>query len=252
MTATLLERALTNLGAAVDWPEPGNDLAPRVVAHITAAEPLHYRRRWHAVRYAAAVAAVFAAVLVLSPPVRHAVADMLEAAGVRLNLIEAVPELGGDLDLGAQVTLDEAVGSAGFALRAPEGGELGPADAVYRSDGGVIAMVWEGSPLLPAAPRSDVALLIMQSPGSLTWGEKGVGPDSVVRVVTVEGVDGLWLEGAPHTFTLLDERGEPVEETARLAANVLLWELDGINYRLETASDLDSALSVVDRLEQVR
>jgi hypothetical protein len=252
MTDAPLERALTTLAAAVDWPEPGNDLAPRVVARITAPEHLPFRRRRHAVRYAAAVAAVLAGVLVLSPPVRHAVADMLEAAGVRLNLIEAVPQLGGDLDLGAQVTLDEAVGSARFALRAPEGGELGPADVVYRSDVGVIAMVWEGSPLLPAAPGSDVALLLMQSPGSLTWGQKGVGPDSAVRVVTVEGVDGLWLEGAPHTFTLLDERGEPVEETARLAANVLLWEVDGINYRLETAGDLDSALAVVDRLEQVR
>jgi hypothetical protein len=59
----------------------------------------------------------------------------------------------------------------------------------------------------------------------------------------------LWIEGAIHTFTLLDQAGNPIEETTRLAANVLLWEINGVNHRLETTGDLQNSLAVVETLE---
>jgi hypothetical protein len=59
----------------------------------------------------------------------------------------------------------------------------------------------------------------------------------------------LWIEGAIHTFTLLDQAGNPIEETTRLAANVLLWEMNGVNHRLETTGDLQSSLAIVETLE---
>ena len=57
---------------------------------------------------------------------------------------------------------------------------------------------------------------------------------------------------AAHTFTLLDAAGNPVEETTRLAANVLLWEGNGLNHRLETTGDLPSSLGIVERWNQFR
>ena len=42
--------------------------------------------------------------------------------------------------------------------------------------------------------------------------------------MTVGGGEGAFLSGDPHFLLLLDELGNPVEDSARLAANVLLWE----------------------------
>jgi hypothetical protein len=60
---------------------------------------------------------------------------------------------------------------------------------------------------------------------------------------------GIWIEGAGHSFTLLDEDGNPVEETARLAANVLLWSADGYDFRLELTDDLNQALEIAQSME---
>lgn len=54
--------------------------------------------------------------------------------------------------------------------------------------------------------------------------------DQSVQRFTVEGQPGLWIEGPAHTFTLFDAEGNPIEETTRLAANVLLWEANGVNH----------------------
>lgn len=56
---------------------------------------------------------------------------------------------------------------------------------------------------------------------------------------------------AAHTFTLLGAEGNPVEERTRLAANVLLWEANGLNHRLETTGDLQSSLAIVETLEPI-
>lgn len=44
-------------------------------------------------------------------------------------------------------------------------------------------------------------------------------------------------------------QGTPIEETTRLAANVLLWEANGVNHRLETTGNLQSSLTLVETLE---
>ncbi len=43
---------------------------------------------------------------------------------------------------------------------------------------------------------------------------------------------------------LLDEFGNPVEESARLARNVLVWEEDGIAFRLEGDFTKEEALEL--------
>ena len=78
--------------------------------------------------------------------------------------------------------------------------------------------------------------------------EKSLGPDAELSSLEVEGQPAFWIEGAPHTLTMLDPEGIPIEETTRLAANVLLWDANGVSHRLETTSDLESALAIVDML----
>jgi hypothetical protein len=50
------------------------------------------------------------------------------------------------------------------------------------------------------------------------------------------------LSGEPHFLFLIDESGNAVEESARLARDVLLWDEDGVAYRLEGDFDREEAL----------
>lgn len=224
-----LETILNDLSHTVDWPEPSDQLATRVAGQIESTPRTHRLRRW------AIAVAVLTLVIGLVPDTRQAVADLLHEAGVRIGFVEKVPT--GpieDLSLGDPSTIKEAAKHTTFELQAPAA--LGPADEIY-VDGETVSMVWEEPTLLT------------QRPGGEPYALKGVGSDTEATDVTIAGGPGLWIEGAEHSFTLLDQQGNPVEETTRLAANVLLWSADGVDYRLELTGDLDRALEIATSLE---
>lgn len=250
-----IESRLSALAEAVDWPQPSDHLSARVATRL-GADLDGPARRWSR-RPAVAVAAVMVVALAISivPATREAVANLLAAAGVRVGTtLEEAPPVGTALDLGEPVALAGLSEAARFRVRIPGDAELGPPpDAVYLNEFGQVNMVWAGSPALPAAGDTDVALLLTQEralPGDIA--EKRLGPQTGVDSLVVEGRPALWIEGADHTFTVLDAAGRPIEETTRLAANVLLWEVSGVNHRLETTGDLDSALALVRTLEPLR
>lgn len=250
---SLLEQRLSSVAELIDWPTPSPGLAARVTARVEAdAGP---RRPWSLPRLAVALAVVLAlvGVVALSPVARQAVADLFDAAGVRIGLTsEPAPAVGAGLNLGEPATLGDAAGEVGVTVRAPAGPEPGPPAAVYLHNGR-LSMVWAATPALPAADDTGVGLLFTQSravPGT-DIATKTLSPQAEVHELTAEGAPALWIEGAPHTFTLLDPQGGLVEETTRLAANVLLWEIDGVNHRLETTGDLQNALAFVASLEPV-
>jgi hypothetical protein len=199
-----------------------------------------------------AAVVVVAGVMVVSPFARRAVADLFSAAGIRIDFIsETAPAVGSELSLGDPILLGDLEPVVGFAVRVPVGADPGAPDGVYLSEDGRVTMVWAGTQTLPAAGDTDVALLLTQRTayGIQDFGQKAIGPDTEVRGLQVEDQPALWIEGAPHTLTLLDADGTPVEETIRLAGNVLLWEANGVNHRLETTGDLNSALAIVAQLE---
>lgn len=248
-----LEERLLSVAEAIDWPMPSPHLASRVTARIQSESVTAKVRGLPRLAVAVAAVLVLAGVLVFSPTARQAVADLFGAAGVRIGFIsEPAPAVGMGLNLGEPTTLDDAAGEVDFGVRAPTGPEPGPPDGVYMRDG-QLTMVWAGTPTLPAAGDTDVALLFTQSRAvaGVDIATKTMSPDAQVQELTMEGAPALWIEGAPHTFTLLDEEGNPVVETTRLAANVLLWEIRGVNHRLETTGDLASALALAESLERV-
>lgn len=224
-----LETILNDLSHTVDWPESSEHLATRVTAHIESTRRPHRLRRW------AIALVVLTLAIGLVPNTRQAVADLLHEAGVRIGFLEEVPaDLADDLNLGDLSTLEEAAERSSFDLQTPAA--LGPANESYL-DGEAVSMVWEGPTLLT------------QQPGGEPYALKGVGPDTDATSVAIAGDPGLWIEGAEHTFTLLDQQGNPIEETTRLAANVLLWSSDGVDYRLELTGGLDRALEIATSLE---
>jgi hypothetical protein len=263
-----IEPALVDLGRRLAFP-PTPDLATRARSRIEARRP---RPRtlgallppWP--RLAAAVAAALvlvAALLGLSSSAREAVADLLGLTGVRFF---AVPEgsapapppapttaASAGLALGGMpVPLDEARRRAGFPLRLPSLPGIGAPDEVYLSTtvpGGVLTLVYHPRPGLPPARDTGIGLLITQFRGEYEpFLQKGLPAGASVQPVVIGGARGFWIEGTPHVLVFRDTAGVVREERSRLAGNTLLWEREGVTFRLESALDRDAAIRVAESL----
>lgn len=226
-----LETILAALPDSVDWPQPPEHLPTRVGARIRSDRLRRTPPRWTV----AAVVTALIVVIGVVPGTRQAVADLFYEAGVRIGFVDRSPTLlAADLDLGEPVPIENASSEVGFVLQYPS--ILDPPRGAHL-EAGSVTMVWEGP------------ILFTQRAGGVAFAEKGLGPATEATLVVVAGEPGLWIEGAEHTFTLLDADGELIEETTRLAANVLLWSAEGIDYRLELTDGLERALEIAGSLE---
>ncbi len=121
---------------------------------------------------------------------------------------------------------------------------LGPPDKVYAQywAGTIVILVW-------LEPRSqDRARLILYQVGSDAFGEKAAGETTLIQETTVNGRRAAWVTG-PHVLRFLDSRGQIDMQARRFVeGNVLVWEQDGISYRLESALTLEEAVRVAESL----
>jgi hypothetical protein len=239
---TELERALTAIGRELDVPE-APDLVPAVRAQLGSRSGWRPERRRWVLAVALVVVAAFAATLAI-PDARSALWRFLSIGGERIELVDTLPEVTVqddlELTLGEEVALEEARRASSFPLRELEQ----PPDRVFLGDRGTVWFLY-GS---PARPR----LLVAQSPLGLPDDEillkKVASPATRVERVSVEGSPGVFLSGRAHFLFLVDEDGFPVEESARLARDVLIWERDDVAYRLEGDFELDEALQIATSL----
>lgn len=122
---------------------------------------------------------------------------------------------------------------------------LGPPDRVYLQDldGNAAILVW-----LDPEDRSRVrlGLHLLTSPA---FGRKTDVPPENARETSVGGRRALWID-APHLLEVYNARGDRDIALRRLVdGNVLIWEQDGVTYRLETELPLDEAVRVAESLE---
>jgi len=256
-----LERSLTELGAGITWPAETDMTAP-VRARIEGA-PAAPRRRARRARpafrtlaYAAVVVALVAvATLATFPGVRTAVADFLGLGGVRIERGGGpLPRPADELNLGERVSLSEASERVDFDVLIP--GELGEPDSVFLDpavSGGQVALAYEAEPGLPAAPGTELGALVTQFVGSRADEDalkKVTTNDPGTRVVPVfvDGTQGLWISGEPHTIAYLEADGDIRTDTVRLAGNVLLWERDGVTLRLESRLSRSEAVVIAESM----
>ena len=239
-----VESLLADLAVHIEWPEPS---APRF--ELSLAKPRQEtprRRSW--IPVTAALAVLVALLLVLSPEARKAVADLLGVAGIEIDFVPELEDpVGAGLDLGRQVSLDEAVEMIDFPVSIPDW--PGDPDSVYLS-GSRVNMAWAGGERLPASGDTGVGLLYSQFHGDGVDARfvKSLGPESSVIPAVVAGRNGFWIEGDPHVISIEDGSGRRVEETLRLAGNVLMWETDEVTHRLETMLGLDEAIRIAESM----
>jgi hypothetical protein len=221
-----LEHELRRL--PIDFP-PEPDLVPRVRERLERPS----RRPW-LILALAAVAAVGA--LLAIPQTRAAILDLFHIGGVEVKRVATQPQAPSRVTyLGREVVYGDAQSRVDFPLAAPDT----PFTTYYDGSvaGGMVNMTWNG-------------LVLSQWHGDqLSFAQKQVGPGSQVVSVSVDGVPGLWITGARHEIVYRDETGQIDAKTRRLVGNVLVWDRNGITYRLEGARTQAAALVAVRNLQ---
>jgi hypothetical protein len=269
-----LEGALADLAASLEFP-PTPDLAAAVTARLDQAPapaPARARRRsrlagpagpsgWRRLAVAGLAAVLLAAaVLVVSPGTREAVARRLGLRGVGVELggpppptVTTRPGERLDLGLGERVTLDEARRRVGFPVLVPGTGGLQRPSAVFVNQavppGGRVDLVYRARPGLPASPFTDVGLLVTEFRGQPTADFiKKVARAGLVEEVTVAGQPGYFFSGEPHFFTYLDATGQFRDERTRLAGNTLIWQRGELTLRIEGEISKQRALGIAESM----
>jgi hypothetical protein len=211
-----LEQELRSL--RVDFP-PEPDVSGRVLARLR--QPT--RRRW-LVPVVVAVALVGA--LLAIPQTRGAILRALHIGNVEVERVETLPSARqGPLPLGRPVSLEEARDAVEIELAVPD-----HYDAVYRS-GPFVTFV--------LAPR--VWLLEWGGSGSPILKKVAVPGTRIEQLFFGDGTEALWIEGR-HVVVRGPER--------RLAGNVLIWERNGVTYRLEGVLSRQRAVQIATNLER--
>lgn len=256
------EAAIRQAAQAFSYP-PTPDLTQAVARQVKAGAPIlqvPVLRRRLAFALAAAVLALLA--LLSVPTVRAQILAVLQIGRVKIFLVEPTPTptasaqpahsqppplpsptatlLPSLLDLDGETTLEQAKASLDFSLRLPTYPEdLGPADHVYLQDLGepALILVW----------------LDDERPGqirmSLHQFGQGVNPieknqPQTVDEIRMNGRFALWTTG-PYLVRL---RNGDTDFRRLIQGHVLIWEEDGVTYRLETGEALEQAVRIAESL----
>ncbi|MDG4865308.1 hypothetical protein P8605_44910 [Streptomyces sp. T-3] len=257
-----LPEELRELGRRVQVPDIGGEtMAERVIAQIVAAsvpvpvaeppgrfERLRALLRRHWRRLTAALCGVVT-ILVLTPPVRAAVADWFGWGGVEVRYDPDSPRPTGEPVPGCEnpVSLAEAARRAGFTPVVPT--ELGAPDAVSVTEHphrrSVVSLCWRADGTGQAAIRLDE----FPADLDLSFGK-------LVRVQPewprVGDATGVWF-AEPHrlTFWMTDKHGKRWEQVERTAGPTLLWSSGaGITARLEGEESMRRAVQIAESVEQ--
>lgn len=195
--------------------------------------------RFAAAAAAAAVIALGAALAV--PTSRGALADFFGLSHVKVSVGPAegpTPPVLAPESFARPSSLIDAQTAVEFPLRFPaqDGDRLQP-DAVYIQgetwDMPIIIFVYEDYDLYQT---------------QLGYFGKGL-PANSFEEISFAGLDALWIYQGGHIAEFLDAQGRTVVESRRSVDRAtLLWEENGITYRLETSLDQQAAIAVAESL----
>jgi hypothetical protein len=205
---------------------------------------------------AATLAVLVGGLALISPAVRAALIRSFFLPGIRIIVGEPEPQapiqrLGQGLQLGEPVSLAGAQAEVDFPILLP--GKLGQPDRVFLEEfvaGGRVWLVYRAGPGLPRAEETGVGLLVAELRAGIDeeFLKKVQAEGGRFMPVQVDGNQGYWIEGA-HTLFFIDEDGNFIEDRTRVAGNVLVWEEDGVTYRIESDLGLGESLEIAHSFE---
>lgn len=251
-----LERELSQLAGDIAFP-PTPSLAfsaPQSKRRVRQLNP----GGWWKAGLAAAVLLLVTTLAV--PEARHALADWVGFPGIRIEIGDrdndpspTVTTIGGSLLLGEAATIEGAASAVEFDLVVPGAGLEGIGPEVYLNqfqDAPVVSLLYPASNQLPEIGTTGVGLLLMQIDASGNTSmliTKRASAESPPQPVTVDGSNGLWIQGG----VLMIDAGDPFWTYQRRSGNVLVWEVGGITYRMESDLPRDDAIAIADSLEPI-
>lgn len=260
MSEQELDATLAEVGERLAYPRPTR-LADAVRARLREPRPGRWWDALRSPRYAftpaIATLVVLALVVAVALPGAWAAAsqflhvngiDIFRAPAISAPAATAAPRA---TFAGSLTTLDDARRRSDFTVKAPTEARLGAPDEVYRGlspdrTHDVITLVYSSRAGIPVSRDAGVSALVVEFRGRIDealFGKVAAG-GTRIEDVTVNGGKGFWIEGEPHLFFYRDEAGNIWNETLRLAGNTLLWEQDGVTFRLEAQVSRDEALRI--------
>ncbi len=143
-------------------------------------------------------------------------------------------------DLAGETTLEAAQASLPFSIRLPDyPTELGAPDRVFLQENGqMVILVWTD----PAKPQNARLSLHEIGQGGILVGKF---EPRVILETQVNGRYGVWVQG-PYLIQLTNGS---IEFRRTVEGNTLIWEENGITYRLETNLTLEEALKIAESLK---
>ncbi len=186
----------------------------------------------------AGVVALIAVVLIILavPDWRAKAFDFLGIGAVQIVRDEPAPvstPLDTGFDPAYATTLDAVREEVGFTIPLPAyPPDLGSPDAAYLYPNGIVILVWAD------ADGSQLSLHLIRSTEVV---RKHYGEQEIET--TVHGQRALWLI-VPHIFEVPRPGADPIERLVK--GNVLLWEMGGITYRIETMLPMDEAVKIAE------
>ena len=229
---------LEALGRAVRAPDDGAVLTAAVMTRVTALpapSTAGLRLRRPRRRLVLVVTAVLLALLV-TPPVRAAVADWFGFAGVvvRHDPSPQPSHAPPPPTAGTTMSLDQARRLVSFQVAVPA--DLGAPDGVEVSaDHRVLSMTW-------SEPATGTVRLD-QFDGRIDYAFAKSAPG--VEFTSVSGATALWFD-RPHRVVLLGPDGSRRRETARLGGQTLIWERAATTLRLEGELSQQQAIAIAE------
>lgn len=209
-----LARELSSLAEHVDWPAtPELRLALEPRARSRSRRPLYAALAFAAIL---ALAAAFAV-----PESRGAILRFLHLGGVTIERVDTLPPAESrslEVGIGRPVTLAEAKRLSGIQILLPP---VSPQPQLHIQDRSVVSMVFEhrGQPVLLTEFGFGNYFLKKLLGGGTSVTDGGLGGTTI----------SFWVSGAAHDVYFPGS-------SPRLAGNVLVWETEGITYRLESRS----------------
>jgi len=201
--------------------------------------------RWRRLLVAAVVTLVVSSAgLVAYEPARTAVAGWLGIGAVQFTPVDQLPPVSaGSNTTPAPATaspaqaVEDAQRRVSFPIRLPDATIAGPVRGVETNavaTGGLASITFDRFVLTEIASQANQGPVVA----------KLLPPGTKLEFLLVNGRDGAWISGAPHELGYIDPNGQFRNETVRRAGNVLVWEQDGVTYRVEGLESKDDALAV--------